>query len=432
MAKKRLTAITLLMFTTLCVCAQRSYFAKLRADDSGRKIVSAYSDSLKIFKASQDTSLYYNGALIMDGRFASLFVPMTFYNSIAKNQMSIDADKSLSTSDELIDAALLNIYLNRPDLVISDERNLNEEREKGIKETTSAIEFHPDMVKKIAPKPVEPDATPIDNIVITKPDFWTFSCDSYLQFLQNYISSNWYKGGENNYSLAGSLILQDNYNNKQKVKWDNKLELKLGFQTSKSDSLHAFKTSEDLIRYTGKIGLQATKKWYYTFQLIAATQFMRSYGTNSNNVNSDFLSPFTLNASIGMDYNIKMLNNSLTGTIHMAPIAYNLKYVGRAALATNYGIDEGRHAKNDFGSEITVDFTWKFRNNISWKSRLYAYTAYNRTEIDMENTFTFQLTSLLSAKLFVYPRFDDSRIRDDHHGYFEFKEYSSIGFSYSF
>ena len=43
----------------------------------------------------------------------------------------------------------------------------------------------------------------------------------YLQMLQNYVSSNWYKGGESNYSMVASAIMQANYNNKQKVKFDN-------------------------------------------------------------------------------------------------------------------------------------------------------------------------------------------------------------------
>ncbi len=52
--------------------------------------------------------------------------------------------------------------------------------------------------------------------------------DYYLQFLQNYVSDNWYKGGESNYSMLGSVTMQANYNNKQKVKWENKLEMRLG------------------------------------------------------------------------------------------------------------------------------------------------------------------------------------------------------------
>lgn len=50
-----------------------------------------------------------------------------------------------------------------------------------------------------------------------------------------------------------------NYNNKQKLKWDNKVEMRLGYQTSKGDTVHTLKTSDDMIRYTGKLGLQASK-----------------------------------------------------------------------------------------------------------------------------------------------------------------------------
>ena len=119
----------------------------------------------------------------------------------------------------------------------------------------------PSVTDKADITPQEDGPATID-VVVKKPNFWTFTGDYYLQFLQNYVSENWYKGGESNYSMVASAIIQANYNNKQKVKWDNKLELKLGFQTSKGDSIHRFKTSEDLIRYTSKFGLQASKKWY--------------------------------------------------------------------------------------------------------------------------------------------------------------------------
>ena len=47
--------------------------------------------------------------------------------------------------------------------------------------------------------------------------------------------------------------MQANYNNKQKVKWENRLELKYGLQSSRSDSLHSFKSTEDLIRLTSNL-----------------------------------------------------------------------------------------------------------------------------------------------------------------------------------
>ena len=272
---------------------------------------------------------------------------------------------------------------------------------------------------------------PVD-VVVLKPNFWKFGGDYYLQFLQNYLTNNWYQGGESNYSMVVAATLIANYNNKQKVKWENKLEMKLGMQTTQSDSIHNMRTSEDLIRYTGKLGLQATKRWYYTIQLLAQTQWTRHFRTNSREVQSDFLSPLNANLSIGMDYSVNWLKNQLTGTIHLAPLAYNLKYTDRLALSMQNGIPLGDHSLHDFGSQITVDLNWKINNNMNWNTHLYGYTTYKRCEMAWENTFTFQFNRYISTKLFIHPRFDDGHPRDNKLGYWMFKEFVSLGFSYSF
>ena len=216
------------------------------------------------------------------------------------------------------------------------------------------------------------------------------------------------------------------------MKWENRLELKLGFVTSKSDSLHNLKTSEDLIRYTGKLGLQATKRWYYTIQLVAYTQFLQGYRNNNTQVFSDFMSPFNANLSLGMDYNVSAWKKRLTGSVHLAPLAYNFRYVDRLALATRYGLEADSHTLHDFGSEFTVDLMWKMSEMMSWQTRLYGYTTYRRSEIEWENTITFKFNKYISSKFFIYPRFDDGTGRDAHHGYWQFREFASIGFSYNF
>ena len=226
--------------------------------------------------------------------------------------------------------------------------------------------------------------------------------------------------------------MQTNYNNKQKVKWDNKLELRLGYQTSRGDTIHKYKTTEDLIRYTGKVGLQATKRWYYTLQLIAQTQFTHGVKSNDKKIYSDFFSPFNLNLSVGMDYSVDWLNHHLKGSVHIAPLALNWKYVGRADLATRYGLDEGHHGMTDYGSECTIDLNWVLADNLRWKTRLYGYTTYKRAELEWENTITFQFNRYISTNVFIYPRFDDGAQRKDGQSYWQFKEFASVGFSYSF
>jgi hypothetical protein len=422
------------LFVLSFVLCSVSAAAQVRNRVFNRGIVSSafserYMDSLRLVNQRLDS--IYNLSLarqtveerLESQRYSTLFLPLTFYNGVAHQSFSLDDD----VSD--LDKTLLNVYLHRPDLISNTESQLD--RINIIEPVTKKQKTETNIVEKVAPVPIEPDVIPME-VMIKKPNFWTISGDYYLQFLQNYVSSNWYKGGESNYSAVGAVTLNANYNNKQKVKWENKLEMKLGMQASRGDTLHSMKTSEDLLRYTSRLGLQASTHWYYTLQMVAYTQFLRGYKSNDSFVYSDFLSPLNVNLSLGMDYTVEWLNKRLTGTIHLAPFAYNFKYVQRLELSTRYGLDEGKHALNDIGSEFDINLLWKMTDNISWKTRFYAYTTYKRSELEWENTFSFQFNKYISTNIFVYPRFDDGASRDDHHGFWQLKEYASIGFAYSF
>ena len=355
---------------------------------------------------------------------------MTFYHSGAHKQLTLTADSSDAVSDA-IDEALMSLYLRRPDLVKAYESQL---REAGTlrEDVNQEVKPQVELVEMVAPVPAEPEVEPQVDLVVQKPNFWTKKFDGSLQFLQNYVSDNWHKGGESNYSAVGAMTLELNYNDKDKLKFDNKLEAKLGFQTSPSDTVHKFKTNNDLLRLTSKLGIQAHKRWYYTLQVMAYTQFARGLKANDIEVYSDFMSPFNLNVGLGMDYKVEAFNKRLTGTINFSPLSYNFRYVDRLALATSYGLEEGRHSLHDFGSQMTADLEWKIADQITWKSRLNAYTSYKRAEVEWENLFTLKVSRFISANLFIYPRFDDAGKRDEDMGYFQFQEYSSLGLSYSF
>ena len=390
-----------------------------------RTLYERYIDSLQTMR--QNLANVQTSSIKAD--YAPLFLPTTFYKGVSHRIFSYAKTDSISLTSQL-DEALLNIYLHRPDLVRTTESQLD--NIGPALEVNNVIKpKNQELTDKVAPKTAEPEYVDA-NIKIYKPNFWNYSGDYYLQFLQNYVSNNWYKGGDSNYSMVGSVTLQANYNNKQKVKWDNKLEMKLGFQTSQSDQIHKLKTSEDMLRYTGKIGFQATKKWYYTAQLIAYTQFMKGYKNNDPFVYSDFINPLNVNLSVGMDYEVSWFNKRLTGNIHLAPAAYNFKYVSRLDLSKRYGLKEGNHTLHDIGSECTIDLLWKMSDMIKWRTRLYGYTTYRRGELDWENTFTFQFNRYISSNLFIFPRFDDGAERDGKYGYWQLKEYASLGFSYSF
>ncbi|MCD8292039.1 MAG: DUF3078 domain-containing protein [Prevotella sp.] len=393
----------------------------------------AYVDSLVKYREMLDSLKRINDSLGVkqdnDARFFRIFTPLTYYNTVTTNILRLDCGNDDDVNNA-IDKSLMTMYVRHPEYVKTTESELVDSR--SLQQNISSPIHH--KVKFSEEETFVPDV-PLDNSIeidVRRPNFWTVSGEYYLQFLQNYISGNWYKGGESNYSMLASAVLQADYNNKQKVKFENKLELKLGFQTSRGDTLHSFTTSDDLIRYTGKFSLQATKNWYYTLQAIAYTQFMRGFKSNDPLVYSDIMSPFNLNLSLGMSYNVSAFHGKLTGSVNLSPLAMNLKYVGREALITRNGLDEGEHTLVDYGSGCTVELTWAFSDFIKWQTRLYGYTTYSRAEIEWENTFVLQFNKYISTNIFIYPRFDDSTSRDDHHGYWQFKEYVSLGFSYSF
>ena len=381
-----------------------------------------YVDSIKVLRQRLDSVNQLNDSLrkeTTDGRYYRLFAPTTFYHSGANKVLSLHPQTGDEVTDA-IDQAMMNVYMKRPDLVTNTESRL--QKTGSVREDVNQeVKQHVELVEQTAPQPDEPEIVPT-GIVVTKPNFWSFKGDGFLQFLQNYVSGNWYKGGESNYSAVGALTLEMNYNDKDKYTWENKLEMKLGFQTSRSDSIHKFKTNNDLIRLTSKLGMQASKKWYYSLQ---------GFKANDPKVYSDFFSPFDLNIGLGMEYKVHALNGRLTGTLNFLPVAYNLRYVGRSSLFDAFGT-KGKHALHELGAQFTGDVQWKIVDQITWKSRLYAFTAYTRALIEWENQIEFKVTKYISANLFLYPRFDDAAARDADHGYWQFMEYSSLGLSYNF
>lgn len=405
----------------------RNRRSRAHATDTISVLVKSYMDSLQVVRTRIDSVYAADSTYELDGKYSRLFVPLTFYHDVARSAFDLSSNNDVNN----IDRTLLDVYLHRPDLVLSTQNQLDHAGtvQRPKQET---IDTSIDIIEKVSPKVNDMTETLPINIYVETPNFWTYSGDYSLQLFQNYVSDNWYKGGESNYSMLATVTLQANYNNKQRFRWDNKLEMRLGFQNTKGDTLHTVRASEDLIRYTGKIGLQASKKWYYTLQLIASTQFMRGLKSNDPHVYSKFLAPLYVNPSLGMDYNIDWFKGKLKGSTHLAPIAYNLTYVRDKSLGGRFGLEPDRHTKSDFGSEITIDLTWQLSKDIRWKTRFYGYTTYKRTLMEWENTFTFVVNKYISSNLFLYPRFDDGAAKDGDHGYWQMKEYISLGFSYGF
>ena len=332
-------------------------------------------------------------------------LPPTFYSSSVLQQFSaetpdIRTDRSLVRM-YLVNDALASMYVNRPEIIVQTDSQVEQAG-------TLRDDVHGSLTTdtKLSDKVVTVDLGAEMNegvvLVTRRPNFWKFSGSGSLQFTQNYFSENWYQGGENNYAFLGLLTLNANYDNKQNVQWENRLEARLGFQTtSESETRRSMKPTDNLLRLTTKLGYKAYKTLFYTMQVQAYTQIVPLYESNSDVIRTNFLSPLNLTISVGLDYKFQTNNNNFRGNVYLAPCAYNMRYVSNIDLATKHGIEAGHHAYHNFGPSITVNAYWQILKNLSWNARMYWISNFTYTNIEWENTFNFTINKYLH-KAFIH------------------------------
>ena len=212
--------VAFLLFGMAAVNAEAKVVNAVSGKDDDK--LNQYQDSLAIYKARLDSVQTLQKAYTAFDKYR-LFTSSTFYNDVAQQKLGLNTEMKDSVSQE-IDNALMNIYLKHPELIKVSEAEINEAGAVN-QQITKPIENTEKLVEKTPDAAVETVIAPEPEVVVKKPNFWTFKGDYAVQFLQNYISGNWHKGGESNYSALASATMEANYNNKQKVKWDNKLEM---------------------------------------------------------------------------------------------------------------------------------------------------------------------------------------------------------------
>lgn len=267
--------------------------------------------------------------------------------------------------------------------------------------------------------------------------YWIAGFETSLQFSQNYISENWHKGGNSNFNLLSINKFKHEYE-KEKVKVTTTAEYKLSIYTTPTDTLRTYRIGDDAFSLVSSYGYKAFSNWFYSFILDARTQMFSNYFENKMTKSSAFLSPVTVNLGLGMEYKLnKRFSNKYKKvdiSANISPLSYNVKYIKDEDVdRPRHGLKVDENFLKTLGSKLLTTFQFNIDRNISWNSRFYYFTNYEKVEAEFENTLDLSLSRYFSTRIYGNIRFDDSVKKDDpNDSYFQYYEILSFGFKYTF
>lgn len=330
-------------------------------------------------------------------------------------------------------AYLRNLFIYHPDVVKYNERLLPTAPRKYIAEVNP--QDHTIEIKELV---TEIPSSPTLEAPEIKKRHWIRDFRTSLQFSQAYISPNWYQGGTNALNMLFNIYYNVKLNQAYhpNLLFESTFQYKLGINSAPDDSIRNYAINEDILQINSTFGVKAARRWYYSLTAQFKTQVFNSYTSNTRTLRSAFLSPGELNAGIGMTYNYANAKKTFQFDASISPLSYNLRTCINSRLnPSDFGIDGQGKAVHKFGSSAECKLSWKWAYNITYLSRLYVFTDYDRGYADWENTVLFEINKFLTSQLNVNIRYDSDTpevaVHPDWHK-LQVKEIISIGFAYKF
>lgn len=270
-----------------------------------------------------------------------------------------------------------------------------------------------------------------------------FKYGGFSSFTFNHVSlTNWAAGGENALSTTAIINLFGNYK-KEKIVWDNTLDLGYGLLKNGSNKT---RKNEDKIDLNSKFGYKAFNKVNYSALVNFRSQFNEglNYPTDSTQIKvSQFMAPAYL--SIGLGFDFKPTDYF---SVYLSPATGRFTFVTNQTLADSgaYGVDKaiivagvlvkhGKIVRPEFGASLSSRFQKDITKNINLASKLVIFNNYtdkdkaNRKNIDVnwEVMINIKAGKYLTTSIMTNLIYDQNVIAKT-----QFKESIGVGLSYKF
>lgn len=232
---------------------------------------------------------------------------------------------------------------------------------------------------------------------------WTSEFSAGLNFNQAAFSGNWKSGGINSIAFGSIIAGTANYE-KDKITWDNELELLFGIVNNEGDGS---RKSNDRIFLDSKVGYKLTDKWGAYFSLNFLSQFAKGYHYNEDRTKtliSDFMSPGFLTSSFGMEY-----KPNQDFALRLSPFSPRFTFVTDKSLylsvPENYGVPIGESVRTEWlAMQLFATYNKDITETINIKSRYqlfanYETLAWENIDHRLDVTLTAKITNLINVTL---------------------------------
>lgn len=258
--------------------------------------------------------------------------------------------------------------------------------------------------------------------------YWAKGGSFALNFTQVSFT-NWAAGGQNSVAGVSKLNLFANYA-KDKTTWESALNL--GYGLSKVEGLELQK-NDDIIDLQSKLGIKASKKWYYSGLLTFKSQFAPGYSDATNTTKiSNFLAPAYLTIAFGMDYKPNKVYSLV-----LAPLTGKLTIVNDPDLDGQFGVEAGKTTRMEMGASLNTTVKKEIMKNVGLNTELGLFSNYlhepQNIDVDWKVAINMKVNEYLTASINTQLLYDADIIDPvDGKAKIQFKELLGVGLTFTF